>query len=506
MTLTRRGFLAASAAMAATTAWPRLAAAGQQPLTLNATTRVIEVDGRAATVMGLTNGAGRQGLILESGQRFRVDLTNSLDEETIIHWHGQIPPNAQDGVPNLPLPLLKPGETRSFDYDPLPGTYWMHSHVPLQEMSLLAAPLIVRRPEDLTADRQEVVMFLHDFSFRPAAEVMAEITEGAAHHDMGGMDAPAQNPDSMSAMDHSGMAMGGMMTGTAGSMNMNNMTMGTGTMVMDLNDFDFDAYLANDRTLADPEVITIERRGRVLLRVINAAAATSFWIDTGGIPARLVAVDGHQVKPATGTRFGLAMAQRLDLEINLPDAGAFPILALREGARERTGIVLATAGAELRRIGDLAETESGAFDIDLAQEGLLRAARLEGSPALAPQPVDRSHTIMLGGSMQPYLWTIDGQTWGNHTPITAQAGERVHLTFHNMSMMGHPMHLHGHVFQVVNINGRSLDGAIRDTVYVPPMAMVTVALDAGEAARWMLHCHHMPHLFTGMMTEFAVTA
>ena len=52
----------------------------------------------------------------------------------------------------------------------------------------------------------------------------------------------------------------------------------------------------------------------------------------------------------------------------------------------------------------------------------------------------------------------------------------------------------------------TLDGAIRDTVYVPPMAMVTVALDAGEAARWMLHCHHMPHLFTGMMTEFAVTA
>ncbi len=40
----------------------------------------------------------------------------------------------------------------------------------------------------------------------------------------------------------------------------------------------------------------------------------------------------------------------------------------------------------------------------------------------------------------------------------------------------------------------------------PPMAMVTVALDAGEAARWMLHCHHMPHLSTGMMTEFAVSA
>lgn len=494
MTLTRRGFLAASAAMAATTAWPRFAAAGEQPLSLTATTRVIEVDGRAATVMGLANGSGGQGLILDPGQRFRVDLTNALAEDTIIHWHGQIPPNAQDGVPGLPMPLLKPGETRSFDYAPLPGTFWMHSHVPLQEMSLLAAPLIVRRPEDLAADRQEVVMFLHDFSFRPPSEVMAELVEGGGHHDMAAMGAPAAGHGAMAGMDHSGMAMGG--TGHSGM----------GGMAMDLNDIEFDAYLANDRTLADPEVIAVERGGRVLLRVINAAAATSFWIDTGGIAARLVAVDGHPVEPVPGTRFGLAMGQRLDLEIDIPDAGAFPILALREGARERTGIVLATSGASVSRIEAQGDSVSGAFDIDLAQEGLLRAASVNAAMPLAPRPADRSHMIMLGGSMQPYLWTIDGRTWGDHMPITARTGERVHLTFHNMSMMGHPMHLHGHVFQVVNVNGQAIVGALRDTVYVPPMVMVTVALDAGEAARWMLHCHHMPHLFTGMMTEFAVTA
>lgn len=494
--LTRRGFIAATAAMAATTALPRHAFAQGAPLSLTAATRVIEVGGRAATVMGLTNGSGNQGLVLDPGQRFRVDLTNALEEETIIHWHGQIPPNVQDGVPNLPMPLLRPGETRSYDYAPMPGSFWMHSHVPVQEMSLLAAPLIVRRPEDLTADRQEVVIFLHDFSFRPAAEVLAEITGGAAHHDMGSMDAPAQNPGGMAGTDHSGMAMDGMaMDG-----------MGMGGMTMDLNDFDFDAYLANDRTLADPEVITVDRKGRILLRVINAAAATSFWIDTVGLTARLMAVDGHPVQPIVGTRFGLAMAQRLDLEIDLPQAGAFPILALREGARERTGLILATTGAEVSRIDNLGEAESGAFDTDLGQEGLLRAARAGAARPLTARPVDRTHMIMLGGAMQPYLWTINGQTWGNHTPITAKTGERVHLTFHNMSMMGHPMHLHGHVFQVVNINGRAINGAMRDTVYVPPMTMVTVAFDAGEAARWMLHCHHMPHLFTGMMTELAISA
>ncbi len=150
--LTRRGFIAASATMAASTALPRFAFGQSAPLTLTAASRVLEIDGKAATVYGLVNAAGKQGLILDPGQQFRVDLTNTLDVETIIHWHGQLPPNVQDGVPNLPLPLLKTGEMRSFDYVPNPGTHWMHSHVPVQELILLAAPLIVRSAEDVAAD------------------------------------------------------------------------------------------------------------------------------------------------------------------------------------------------------------------------------------------------------------------------------------------------------------------------------------------------------------------
>jgi FtsP/CotA-like multicopper oxidase with cupredoxin domain len=477
-TLTRRGFLAASAAMGAIAVLPQRAFGRSAPLSLTATTRVLEIDGRAATVYGLVNGAGGLGLNLDPGQQFRVDLTNNLEVETIIHWHGQLPPNVQDGVPGIPVPMLKPQEVRSYDYAPIPGTYWMHSHVPVQEMQMLAAPLIVRSAEDVAADRQEVVMLLHDFSFKPAEEVLAEITGGMGGHDMAAMGTAGAADTGMSGMDMSG--------GMAG-------------MAMDLNDFDYDAYLANDRTLSDPEVIAVEKAGRVLLRIINASAATTYWLDTG-MPGRLVAVDGHAVVPVSGTRFGVAMAQRLDIELDLPGAGAFPVLALREGARERTGIILATAGAEVVKLAGMGDTETPAFDTDMAQEMLLQAAN-----PLAARPVDRSHMIMLAGSMQPYVWTIDGQTWGTHKPVVAVSGERVELTFHNMSMMGHPMHLHGHVFQVVGINGTAINGAMRDTIYVPPMARVTVALDAGEAARWMLHCHHMPHLSTGMMTEFAVT-
>ena len=482
--LTRRRFLAASAALAATPGLPRLAMAEAAPLTLNAMKRTLDIDGRAASVYGLVNGSGGSGLILDPGQRFSVNLTNALDEETLIHWHGQIPPNAQDGVPGIPAPLLKPGETRRYDFATKPGTHWMHSHVPLQEMALLAAPLIVRSAADLQADRQEVVMLLHDFSFKSPEEVLAEITGGAAAHDMGSMGAGAADTgaDAGAAMDMSGMQ------GMAG-------------MAMDLNDYDFDAYLTNDRTLSDPEVVQVAAGGRVRLRIINGSAATVYWIDTGATVARLIAVDGHDIQPLTGRRFGLAMGQRLDIEVDLTGAGAFPILALREGARERTGLILATPGAVVPRIAALADKAAPAFDADLSQEFSLRAI----SP-LPERPADSTAMLMLAGAMQPYVWTINGQTWASHQPVTARTGARVEIMFRNMSMMGHPMHLHGHSFQVVNTGAGRFAGALRDTVFVPPMGVVTVALDAGEAARWMLHCHHMPHLATGMMTELIVSA
>jgi FtsP/CotA-like multicopper oxidase with cupredoxin domain len=486
--ITRRGFLAASAALAAPLILPRPLRAETPLYSLRATTRTLDIGGRAVSVKGILDDQGRSGLILNPGDAFRVDLVNELDTQTIRHWHGQIPPNAQDGVPGMPQPALAAGERRSFDFPATPGTHWMHSHIPVQEMELLAAPLIVRRPEDLSADRQEVVILLHDLSFRPAEEVLAEITGGAAH-DMGGMahDMGAMSHDMSNMGD--GMAGGGMMGGSS---------MGA----MDLNDFNFDAYLANDRTLDDPEVVAADKAGRVLLRIINGSAATVFWIDTGALQGRAVATDGNPIQPVAGNRFGLAMGQRLDIELELPaEGGAFPVLAFREGAMERTGIILATKGAAIDRIGGASDTTHPAFSGDLSQE-----TQFSALVPLADRPVDRADTLMLGGSMMPYLWTIDGQSWGTHRPVAARTGERVTLTFHNMSMMAHPMHLHGHHFQVVALNGRPVNGARRDTVHVPPMGLVTVALDAGEAARWMLHCHHMPHLATGMMTEFAVSA
>lgn len=464
----RRQFLASAAALSAAPLVVTRAAAAET--TLVAETRVLDIDGRAASVYRIGKSGGDQGLFLDPGQRFALQLENRLPEPTLIHWHGQTPPFGQDGVPGLPEPALSPGQSKTYDFAARPGTHWMHSHEGLQEMSLLAAPLIVRRPAEKLADRQEVVIFLHDFSFRAPAEILAGLTKGAmsGHAGHGG-----HNP-------HAGHQMP---AGMAPS--------------MDLNDVDFDAYLANDRTLSDPSVVKVERGGRVRLRVINGAAATVFLLDLGALKGRLVAVDGNPVAPLDGRRFALSMGQRVDIEIDLPrSAKAWPILARREGDRRQTGIILAAPGAAVAKVDAMAADPAGAMDLTL--ETKLRAV-----DTLPPRPVSRQLRATLTGDMARYVWGIDGKTWPEVSPLTVVSGERVELTMINQTEMAHPMHLHGHHFQIVAIGRQRFSGALRDTVHLPPNTSVTVAFDANNPGRWLFHCHNLLHMAAGMMTEVA---
>jgi FtsP/CotA-like multicopper oxidase with cupredoxin domain len=486
--LTRRQILASGAAMAGAIPFisTTRAIAAPKPRTaalrLTAGTRTLAVNGKPARVFGLIGPNGKPGITLSPGERFHVDLVNEADTSTIVHWHGQLPPWKQDGFPWPQTPPIPAGDTRSYDYAPIAGTYWMHSHQGMQEQSLMTAPLIVRSAEDVRADRQEVVLMLHDFSFRTPEELLAGLTKSN-----GGQ----------AAMPKGGMGNGmNMRSESMGAMNA--MDMGHG-MAMDLNDVDYDAFLANDRTFADPEVIRTEPGGRVQLRLINGASATQFWVDLGALSGTVVAVDGHPVRPVRVTRLPLAMAQRLDVLIDLPGNGAYPIFAQVEGKRTRTGIVLATPGAPVSRLAAGAGENAPPVDLSLER-------RLEAVTPLAQRAPDVTHRVILAGGMAPYAWPLNGEYWPNVTPLMVGPGQRVAIEMLNHTMMPHPMHLHGHAFQVVAINGTPLTGAVRDTVLVPPMGNVTIAFDADNPGRWAFHCHNLYHMMTGMMTEFRYPA
>lgn len=461
--LDRRQFLLAGIATGAIGALTPLhqASAATPATTIRAGTRTLDIAGRAATVYGLTRPDGGHGLEARTGDAFDVRLENALTEPTLIHWHGLTPPWRQDGVPGITQPPIQPGDAYDYHF-PLnrSGTHWMHSHLGLQEQNLLAAPLIIRNPADRLEDMQEVVMMLHDFSFAPPSQLMEALTAGG---------------DGM-AMGHSGHDM-----------------MGGSMMAMDINDIDHDANLANDRTLDDPEIVAVEPGSDIRLRIINGAASTNFTIDLGLLEGDLVAVDGNAVAPLRGRRFPIAMAQRLDIVLTIP-AGrtACPILALREGAPERTGLILAPRGAAIGRL-PLVGMEDGPV-LGLALERQL-------SPVDPPpeRPINRTITVDLSGGMGSYVWglAIDGR---GKEPIGVEEGERVAFHIRNMTMMSHPMHLHGHHFRVAAIGGRPLGGPMRDTVLAPAMETVTIVFDADNPGRWAFHCHNLYHMAAGMMT------
>src|SRR5262245_56615594 len=106
--------------------------------------------------------------------------------------------------------------------------------------------------------------------------------------------------------------------------------------------------------------------------------------------------------------------------------------------------------------------------------------------------------------MAGYVWSLNGVPWNeNIPPLPVAVGERVELIFVNKTPMPHPMHLHGHEFQVVEIDGKRFPGAVRDTVLVPRGRRVVVAFDANNPGYWALHCHLLYHLEAGMLTTFA---
>jgi FtsP/CotA-like multicopper oxidase with cupredoxin domain len=452
---------------------------------------MLEVNRRSAKVLGLVGPDGLPGIRLAADERFRVELANEAGTRTIVHWHGQLPPWTQDGFPWPQTPPIANGAVQAYDYAAIAGTYWMHSHHGLQEQDLMSAPLIVHDVTELREDRQEVVLMLHDFTFRTPDEVLAGLvgTSTASAHasvqkaeDDPGRNGESQAREPGTAPDATGMNMAEMAKPAAGAMR------------MDLNDVNYDAFLANDRTLSDPEIVRVERSGRVRLRIINGASASQFWIDLGGLVGRVIATDGRAVHPVAGSRFPIPTAQRLDILIDLPRVGAFPILARLEGTGRQTGIVLVTSGAQISRIADSAHTAPA---VDNSLEGRLTAVQ-----PLSQRRADVVHAIALGGGMKPYAWSMNGEYWPHVTPLMLTKGQRVEIDLINRTMMAHPIHLHGHAFQVIAIDHRPIQGTVRDTLLVTPMGHVRIAFDADNPGRWALHCHNLYHMVTGMMTEF----
>jgi len=457
----------------------------------------LKILGKTVTVIAIEQADGTEGYSPEKDEGFHVEVVNQLKVPTSLHWHGLILPNLMDGVPFVTQNPIPPGKSSRYDF-PLKqsGTYWMHSHYGLQEQLYNSAPLIIWTPEERAKAVRQVVVMLSDFSFTPPEQILkglkGETRPPSAQENPPGKKREASTPGKM---------VGKMSESSPSDVIAQKWDDQKQRLVRTIRsapeaeiDVKYDALLANRRTLDDPEVIAVRPGESVLLRLIAASSSQNFYVDTGALDAELLAVDGKAVRPIKGSFFQLGVAQRLDLKVTIPKVGgAYPILAQGEGTQLLCGVVLITKGASVPQLSRTASFSTVA--LDNTQEKRLRALN-----PLPDRTIDRTLPAALGGDMSNYVWTINGAAYPNRKSLDIRGGERVGITFTISTNMGHPMHLHGHDFQVVEIDGEKISGAMRDTLMVPPSSKMTVAFDADNAGVWPLHCHLLYHLDTGMFT------
>jgi FtsP/CotA-like multicopper oxidase with cupredoxin domain len=476
-------------------------AAGQRVVEYDLTIAEQTVSPAGKAVRGFTINGGIPGptLRFREGDFARIRVHNQLKHETTsTHWHGLLLPNEQDGVPHVTTPPIQPGTTHTFGFDLRhSGTYWYHSHTHLQEQNGVFGSIVVlpRGGEPVKADREQVLV-LSDWTNTDPMEVMRMLMRGSDYFGL-----MRRNSQSI---------LGAWQRGNLKDYFSREWSR---MMPMDISDVGYHGFLINGLRQTRIEGKPGER---VRLRIVNASAATYFYLHSSAGPMTIVAADGPAVRPVKVDRFLMAIAETYDVIITIPASGEYE---LRATTQDGSGHVSALFGSgvlkpasdppkpNLYQMDDmltlaLEEQEDDVrASLKLPRPGspyrLLKSTRDTTLPAKLPR---RKITMHLTGDMNRYIWSFDGKTIAQEPYVMIKRGEIIELELINDTMMHHPIHLHGHFFRLLMGNGRH--SPLKHTVDVPPMSRRTVEFEANEAKDWMFHCHILYHMMSGMARVF----
>lgn len=445
---------------------------GIRQFSLNAEIAEIDIgtEFRAWTYNGRAPGPE---IRVKEGEILQVVLENSLPDSTTIHWHGLPVPNAMDGVPDITQKPIQPGETFVYEFAAKPpGSYLYHSHAGYQlDQGLYGALIIEPRQESLSYDK-EYTLVLSDW----------------ATVDGGGPEA------SKAGRTRGGMGMMGRGMGMMRGMGRmrNRRTTGDAPLL----EPDYDAYTVNGKVSKASEPFMVRKGDKVRLRIMNPSSATIYTVRLAGHSLTVTHADGRPVEPMEVDVLRIGMGERYDVLLTADNPGRWALYTLKDET-PAGGYRLATIlyqGIESTSYSD--DSLSGRFRVN-------NYSSLEGIPeGIVPQvngEIDRQFDLTLSGGMMgsPY-WTINGQIWPDADDLWIREGERVRINYFNHSMMPHPMHLHGHFFEIAQ-SGRKGKRLHKDTLIIEAhMGRGTIEFVADNPGDWFHHCHNLYHLMGGM--------
>ena len=535
---------------------------GHSPFTVGGRT------GHAITV----NGTLPAPLIrLREGQNARLSVTNTLDEDTSIHWHGLLLPFQMDGVPGISFPGIRPRETFVYEFPVIQsGTYWYHSHSNLQEAMGHYGPIVIDPAgTDPVAYDREHVLVLSDWSFMHPHEILEKLKKspGYFNRQRTTLTGLIDGSDRMSLEERR----------MWGAMRMDPRD------ILDVNGTTY-TYLINGHGPQENWTGLFRPGERVRLRIINASAMSIFNVRIPGLAMTVVNADGENVRPVETDEFQISVAETYDVIVRPTEDRAYTIVS---EAIDRSGMGRATLAPRLGMTaevpplrpvpnltmrdmgmgggmggmdhgsmagmdhsampgmdhgasgGDMAGMDHGAMNmrdpenappdmavgvgVDMVNMSPInrlgeRPIGLEHVPhrvlvytdlvSLDPnkdrRPPSRTTEIHLTGNMERFMWGFDGRKFSELVePIRFEPNERVRVTLVNDTMMAHPIHLHGHFFELVT-GGPEGHQPLKHTVNVAPGSKVTFDLTADAPGDWAFHCHLLMHMHAGMFNVVTV--
>jgi len=490
--------------------------------TLDVAETTLSPAGKPVRALTLNGSVPGPTLKFHEGDVARIHVRNRLKkEDASVHWHGLLVPNLEDGVPELTTPPIHAGDERVFEFLlKHTGTYWYHSHTGLQEQRGVYGSIVIEprigtpaRTDIPQVDREEVIV-LSDWTNENPDDVMRTLLRGSEWYSI-----------------RKGTAQSLWGAWRSGHLRDYLDREKARLPPMDLSDVAYDAFLINGRT---NQSLVMRPGETVRLRVINAAAASYFYLSAATGPLTIIAADGNDVTPIQQNRLLIGMAETYDVLVTLPAQALPASWEVRATAQDNSGhaslfIGDATAPERLsaapgpinsysmdEMLGAILDEmdESGAVTDEeaLAAESSrplppykrLRATHPTTLPAEAPV---REITMHLTGDMWRYLWSINGKTLDEQSTIPIHKGEVLRITLANDTMMHHPMHLHGHFFRLLMPDGAPADYTpLKHTVDVPPMSRRVIEFYANEERDWLFHCHLLYHHKSGMARVFSYPA
>jgi CopA family copper-resistance protein len=502
------------------------------------------IDGKPGHAIAVNGTVPGPLIRLKEGQHVRLSVTNALPEDTSIHWHGLLVPFQFDGVPGVSFPGIKPGETFVYDFEVRQsGTYWYHSHSGMQEQEGVYGPIVIEpATQDPVAYDREHVVVLSDYSFMHPHVMMRKLKAQAGY------------------FNDQKQTVAGLLAGRDQSLKDRVAWAKMRMDPTDILDVTGSAYtfLINGHGPSDNWTGLFKPGERVRLRVVNAGGMTIFNVRIPGLAMSVVSADGQNVQPVTVEEFQIAPAETYDVIVQPTQDRAFTLVA---EAADRSGLARATLAPRLgmsapvpplraRPLGTMKDMgmdmsahaghDMGGMSMDMRDPANAppTVKMGPGVQTIAPMPADRvadppqgledvGHKVLvyadlvsldanpdarppgrtveihLTGNMERFMWAFDGEAFGPlKKPIALQRDERARVVLVNDSMMAHPIHLHGHFFEVVN--GHDGRHPRKHTVNVAPGGRVAFDLTADEPGDWAFHCHLLMHMHAGMFNVVTV--